>query len=70
MPRDYTWTQIEASLPAQQPRGLFNRYFQMLAEGDEVKGQQFGAEVLELVERVEKAEGLAMRQLGGDVSSS
>jgi hypothetical protein len=33
----------------------------MLAEGDEVKGQQFGAEVLELVERVEKAEGLAMR---------
>ena len=50
MRRDWAWTQIEASLPAEQPSGLFNRYFEMLAEGDEVEGEQFGAEVLELVE--------------------
>lgn len=50
MCRDEARTQIEAPLPAELPSGLFNRYFEMLAEGDEVEGEQFGAEVLELVE--------------------
>ena len=57
---DWAWTQVEASLPAEQPSGLFNRYFEMLAEGDEVEGEQFGAEVLELVEWVEEGEEFCM----------